>query len=255
MTMTVTTRAVTVIAHRELLKQFSQRSALVTQAIQMVFFLLLYVVGFGGMIGSVGDVPFGSYVFPGIVAIHLVTTGMSAGITFAWDREYGFMREMLVAPIPRLTVPVGKTAGITVQAVVQSVVLLLLAPFVGLELTRWSFLLALGVCALTAIVFCSIGLLLATVISRIAVLQGVIQLAMFPLLFLSGSVFRPDQVPHWLAAGMRANPMTYAVDLLRQALLPATASFPRLLTAWGDLGVLAAILVVAVAGTRLRMGR
>src|SRR3954454_9679397 len=86
-------RAAGVVAHRELLRQAKHPGALVTQALQMVFFLLVYAVGFGSQMPSLGGLGFAAFVFPGLVAINIVTTSVTAGITYAWDREYGFLRE------------------------------------------------------------------------------------------------------------------------------------------------------------------
>lgn len=248
--------AVGVIAHREVLRQVSQPAALVTQAAQLGFFVLVYAVGFGSMIGITSGVSFSVYVFPGILAIQIVSTGVTAGLTFAFDRDYGFMREMLVAPIPRLAIPIGKTVGVTAQACAYGALILLVAPVMGVPLTVVSFSISLVICAAACVVFCVLGLLLATTVRRVEVLQGVIQLAMFPLLFLSGSVFSPQQTPGWLQAGIYVNPMTYAVDLLRQVLLaPLTANPPAMLPAWADISVLAGCGLFLLAGLRIRVGR
>jgi ABC-2 type transport system permease protein len=248
-------RAGAVLAQRDIVKQLTNPGVMITQIIQIAFFVAVYAVGFGSMVPDVGGASFAAYVYPGLIAIHLVSTGVNGGLTFAWDREYGFMREMLVAPVPRSALLAGRVAGATLIATAQSLLLLAAGPLLGLHLTVRTLFAGLAVCALTAAVFCCLGLLLATLIHKVEVLQSVVQLALFPMLFLSGSVFRPDGLPAWLGVAIRINPMSYAVDLLRHALLGGGSGFPPLLPAWGDLVVLLAGSGVVCALAVKRLGR
>ncbi|CAL9649938.1 hypothetical protein SUDANB105_06594 [Streptomyces sp. enrichment culture] len=245
-------RAVAVIAHRDLLRQVIRPGMLVSQAVQVLFFVLVYAVGFDGMIGSVRPgVPFSAYVFPGLIAIQVVSVGIASGQTYAWDREYGVLRELLVAPVPRICLPLGKVVAGAGAVTAQSVLMLSFSPLAGVPLTPSAFVAAAACYALSAAVFSVIGLCLATLIQRVQTLQAAVQLAMFPLLFLSGSVFAPEDAPGWLAAVMHLNPMTYAVDLARQSLLGG----PGILPWWADLGALGAVLALSLTLLRLRSGR
>jgi ABC-2 type transport system permease protein len=243
--------AIVAIARRDLFRELRRPGALLTQAIQILFFVLVYGVGFDGMVGSVNGVPFGAFVVPGIIAIQVVTHGMGAGLTFAYDREFGVLREMIVAPVPRMCVPLGKVAATSVLAAAQSALMLACAPLLGLRPGAAEFLIAVAVFAGTAVVFSFIGLLLASLVRRVETLQAAVQFAMYPLLFLSGSVFPPEAAPGWLATAMSLNPMTYAVDLARRVLLgtggPASA--------WLDVAVLVTVLVATLWALRLRIGR
>ncbi|MFJ4825640.1 ABC transporter permease [Streptomyces bacillaris] len=247
----VALRAIGVIAHRDLLRQVKRPGMLVSQGVQILFFVLVYAVGFNAMIGSVGAMPFSAYVFPGIIAIQVVSIGVASGQTYAWDREYGVLRELLVAPVPRICLPLGKVVAGAGMVSGQSIVMLAFAPLAGIELTPGRFAAAVGVYALTAVVFSVIGLSLATVIKRVQTLQATVQLAMFPMLFLSGSVFSAQDAPDWLAWIMHLNPMTYAVDLARQTLLGNGGLLPW----WADLGALAGFLLLVLTVLRLRSGR
>ncbi|MGW2562008.1 ABC transporter permease [Streptomyces sp. NPDC001514] len=247
----VALRAVAVIAHRDLLRQVKRPGVLFSQAVQIVFFVLVYAIGFDGMIGSVGSVPFSAYVFPGIIAIQVVSIGIASGQTYAWDREYGVLRELLVAPVPRVCLPLGKVVAGAGMVTTQSVVMLAFSPLMGVVLTPGRFAAAVGCYALAATVFSVIGLCLATVITRVQTLQATVQLAMFPMLFLSGSVFSAEDAPAWLAWIMHLNPMTYAVDLARQTLLGVDGLMPW----WADLSALGGTLLVVLALLRTRSGR
>ncbi|MCZ1011822.1 ABC transporter permease [Streptomyces lydicus] len=247
----VALRAIGVIAHRDLLRQVKRPGVLASQAVQILFFVLVYAVGFDGMIGSVGSVSFSAYVFPGIIAIQVVSIGIASGQSYAWDREYGVLRELLVAPVPRVCLPLGKVVAGAGMVTVQSVLMLAFSPLMGVALTAGRFATAVGCYALAATVFSVIGLCLATVIKRVQTLQATVQLAMFPMLFLSGSVFSAKDVPDWLALVMYLNPMTYAVDLARQTLLGGGGLLPW----WADLCALGGILTAVLALLRVRSGR
>lgn len=251
-TLRAAVRGTLVVAHRDLLRQVRNPGTVVAQAVQIVFFVLVYAVGFRSMIGSVDGVSFAAYVYPGIIAIQVVMLGVSTGLTYAMDREFGVLREMLVAPVPRMCLPVGKILASCVSLTAQAMLMLLPAPLLGLPLTFASYAAGTAVYLAMAAAFSLIGLLLAVCVSRIETLQATVQLAMYPLLFLSGSVFRPDVVPAWLGAFMQLNPMTYAVDLARHVLLPASGGH---LPVWLDVLVLAGLVAVLSAGLRLRVGR
>lgn len=244
-------RALAVVAGRDLYRQARHPGTLVAQAVQVVFFLLVYAVGFDGMIGSVDGVPFSAYVFPGIIAIQVVTLGVSSGLSYAFDREYGALREMLVAPVPRLCLPLGKVLATAVTAGAQSAVMLVFAPLLGLRLTVLSYPVGVAAFTLVGAIFGLFGAFLATAITRVQTLQSAVQLAMYPLLFLSGSVFRPDGGPAWLSVALKVNPMTYAVDGVRHLLVPAGGALPW----WLDLAVTGGLAVVFSVVLRLRVGR
>ncbi|MFI5493485.1 ABC transporter permease [Actinoplanes sp. NPDC051859] len=249
-TIVASTRSILIIAQRDLTRQVRHPGVLAAQAVQILFFVLVYGIGFGGMIAPIDGVAFSAYVYPGIIAIQVVTIGLSSGLTYAWDRDFGVLREMLVAPVPRICLPLGKVAATVTLMAAQSAAMLAVAPLLGLDLSAASFTAGILVYAGTAAVFSVIGLLLATTISSVQTLQAAIQMGMYPLLFLSGSVFNPGQVPAWLAVAMAANPMSYAVDLARHTLLAAATGHP----VWLDLLVLGGLLTTAFAILRARVG-
>lgn len=242
------------IAAREIRRQLAQPAALITQAIQLGFFFLVYAIGIGSMVGASGDVSFVAYVFPGIVMIHLATAASSMGLSYAWDREYGFIRELLVAPAPRWTLPVGKAAGAASFVAAQCGLLLLFAPLADISLTVPRWILAVAACALAAGAFSLLGLLVAVTVRRAETAQGCVQIAMFPMLFLSGAVFRADTVPGWLAGVIAVNPLTYCVDLLRHTLLGPTMTASSAGSPGAEVTglIIGAVGAVAIITRRLR---
>lgn len=221
-------RVIQTIALREVARQLAQPANLMAQAIQLGFFFLVYAIGMGSMIGKTGGITFTAFIFPGVIMIHLATSASTMGLSFAWDREFGFIRELLVAPPPRWTLPVGKAWGAALLVGGQCALLLLLAPLADIPVTAASWAKSVLVCAATAVAFNLVGLIIAVLVRRAESAQGVIQIAMFPLLFLSGAIFRPDTAPGWLAMIIGLNPLTYCVDLLRQTLLPEMGTIPTM---------------------------
>lgn len=248
-------RAVLVIAQRELLKQARRPAMLLTQAVQLLFFVLVYGIGFDAMVGPVAGIGFGAYVYPGIIAIQVVSVGLTSGMSYAWDREFGVLRELLVAPVPRFCLPVGKVVATTGVVTVQSAALLACCPLIGLPLTPGSFTAATAAFAGSAVLFATLGLLLAVAVERVQTVQAVVQLAMFPMLFLSGSVFHPGAVPGWMQVLIQLNPVTYTVDLVRQLLLGSRLPGLAFAPVWVDVVVLAGLTLAIGTAVRLRVGR
>lgn len=243
-----------VIARRDLLRQVRRPGTLAGNLVQLAFFVVVYAVGFDRTVGSVGGVPFSAYVLPGLVAVQVASMGLMSGLSYAWDREFGVLREMLVAPVPQISLPLGKVLATVLLAVVQTAVLLACAPLLHVHLPPGRFAAACAVAAAGAALFGTAGLLLATVLRRLQTLQVVAQSAMFPMLFLSGSVFSPEGLPAWLAGVVAANPLSYLVDLLRHVTLGPS---PALLhtSPLPDLAVLGAALAVVALALRGVTGR
>ncbi len=160
---------------------------------------------------------FKQFVFPGVVAMGIVTTAMFSAVSIVWDREFGFLREMLVAPVSRAALVLGKAAGGATVATGQGGVMLVLAPVVGIGLTPSLVAGVLGAGLLMAFAMTVFGVYVATRIKKIESFQVVMQFLMLPMLFLSGALFPLNDLPLWLTALTRLNPLTYAVDPLRRA--------------------------------------
>jgi ABC-2 type transport system permease protein len=142
----------------------------------------------------------------------------SAG-SLVWDREFGFMREMLVAPVSRAALIAGKTLGGSSIAMTQGLILLVLAPAVGVHLSAQRVVGLLAALILMAFAITALGIVLASSVDRIQTLQTVMTLVIQPIIFTSGALFPIRDLPAWLAVVCRLNPATYGVDLARRALL------------------------------------
>ena len=259
-------RTVGMVWERELIRFVRTRTRILSSFIQPILFLFVLGYGMSTLVGTTGGFDFKKFVFPGIVAMTVVTTAIFSAISIVWDREFGFLREMLVAPVSRGALVAGKTLGGATVATVQGTIMLALAPLIGVHLTVPLVVEVVGLELLMAVALTTFGVFVASRIQRIEGFQVVMQLVLFPMLFLSGALFPLKGLPAWLAVITRVNPLTYAVDPLRhvvfaaQHMPPAAAArfptgvdlFGTALPLWGEIGIVAGFAVVflglAIAG-------
>jgi daunorubicin resistance ABC transporter membrane protein len=208
-------RAIKIVLHRELLRFFYDRTRMISQLVQPVLYLLVLGTGLGSLVSGGGGVNLKTFIFPGVIAMSVLFTGMFSAASIVWDREFGFLREMLVAPVSRTSIVVGKVLGGAVVATSQGVVILALAGMAGVPydpvmLIQLVFLMFAGAFTITAF-----GVVLAARIKKMQSFFGLMQMAMMPMMFLSGALFPLSGLPGWLSFLTRINPLTYAVDPLR----------------------------------------
>jgi ABC-2 type transport system permease protein len=187
---------------------------------QPLIFLVIFGAGFGNLIGSVAPgVNFIQFMYPGIIAMGVLTTSLFAGVSVVWDREFGFLRELLVAPIGRTGIVLGKAAGAAVVALLQVALMLLIAPIVGVEVDLQTILLLVPIVFILSIALSGLGLMVASYMRSQQGFQLLIQLLIFPLIFLAGVFFPINQAPEWLQVISKFNPLTYGVDAIRQVFI------------------------------------
>jgi ABC-2 type transport system permease protein len=255
-------RGTWVIAYRELLRFVSERSRLFSSFFQPIIFLVIFGAGFGNVIGSLAPgVDFVQFMYPGIIAMGVLTSSLFAGVSVVWDREFGFLREVLVAPLARTGIVLGKAIGAAVVALLQVVLLLLISPIVGVALDPVMVLSLVPVVIILSIALSGLGILIASFMRSQQGFQLLIQVLIFPLIFLAGVFFPVNQAPDWLQVLSKVNPMTYGVDAIRQIMLgPAAASglgvevFGQVMTVGQEVVIVALLgallLSVAVWGFR-----
>jgi ABC-2 type transport system permease protein len=149
----------------------------------------------------------------------VLTSSLFAGVSVVWDREFGFLREVLVAPLARTGIVLGKAIGAAVVALLQVLLLLLIAPIVGVALDVATVLALVPVVLILSISLSGLGILIASFMRSQQGFQLLIQVLIFPLIFLAGVFFPVDQAPGWLQVLSKLNPMTYGVDAIRQIML------------------------------------
>ncbi|CAM5522805.1 ABC transporter permease [Streptomyces narbonensis] len=210
-------RAVHALVHRDLLRLAGQRVHTALLLLHPVLYLLVLGGGLAALIprSSLG-VDYRTYLFPGMLMMTVQTPAVMVGIRLITDRESGYLRELLMAPVGRSTLLLGKCAGGTLAATVQGAVLLGLAGVVGLPYDPLLLATLLAGMVLASFTITALALALAVTLRRAETFHTLLGVVMMPLLFLSGGFFPLDALPGWAGTLAGANPLAYAVDLLRR---------------------------------------
>jgi ABC-2 type transport system permease protein len=210
-------RAARIMWRRDLVRFANDRVRIVSTLVQPLLFL--FVLGAGlqtiSRAGTHG-VNLKTFIYPGILCLSVMFTAMFAAASIVWDREFGFLREMMVAPVSRASIVIGKCFGGATVACSQGVILILLGPLVGVS---YSATLILGIFALQlllAFTVTAFGVMIAVRIKQMQSFFGVMQMIVMPMYFLSGALFPVAGLPVWLTILNRIDPLTYAVDPMRR---------------------------------------
>lgn len=242
-------RAVYAIWLRELTRFASAPARIVGTVGQLLVYLFIMGTGFGATFRAAAAPPGFSYLvfmFPGILGVTIMSTSLFSAMSIISDRQFGFLKGVLVAPVARSSIVLGKIAGGATVATIQGLILLLLAPLVGARLAPVEILKLSVVMVLIASVLTSLGLAIASWITMMEGFQVIMQFLVVPMWLLSGAFFPLRGLPGWMGVLVRADPLTYAVDALRGVVYggsPFAAAFvlhPLRI----DLGILGVMLVV-----------
>jgi ABC-2 type transport system permease protein len=211
-------RAAKIVCQRELIRFSRDRARMVSALVQPVLWLFVLGTGLAPVIsrgGEAGGVDFRTFLFPGVLAMSLLFTAAFSGVSIVWDREFGFLREMLVAPVRRSAIIVGKAFGGATVATLQSLVMLALAGLVHVPYSPSLLLRLAGLLFLAAFTITAFGIMLSVRLRQIQTIMPLMQMVMAPMMFLSGALFPLANLPTWLQVLTRLNPLTYAVDPMR----------------------------------------
>jgi ABC-2 type transport system permease protein len=167
-----------------------------------------------------GGVTYTEFIFPGILGMTILFSSIFSSISIIWDKEFGFMKEILVAPVSRLSIVIGKAASGTLVSTIQAAVVLVLFPFVGIKLGLNEIALTLFFCALTAFCISSFGIVLATFYDSYESFSVIMNFIVMPMFFLSGAMYPVKLLPAPLYMASRLNPLTYGVDALKHVMSP-----------------------------------
>jgi daunorubicin resistance ABC transporter membrane protein len=223
-------RAVKIVMHRELIRFWRDRLRMVAGLMQPVLYLLVLGTGLSSLVTrGLPGVNLRTFLFAGVIAMSVNFTALFSAGSIVWDREFGFLREMLVAPVSRTSIIVGKCLGGAVVASVQGLLILALAGFAKVPYSPTLLLTLLAEMFLTAFALTGFGVLLAVRIKSMQAFMGLMQMVMLPLLFTSGAMFPLSNLPAWLTVITRVNPLTYAIDPMRHAVFTHAHTDPRVL--------------------------
>jgi ABC-2 type transport system permease protein len=224
-------QAVYIIWYRDVIRFKRDRVRLIMSLAQPILYLAIFGVGLsaalgrGTSIGGAGLPASFSYIqfmYPGVLGMAVLFTAIFSAMSVVWDREFGFLREILVAPISRSAVAIGKALGGATQAALQGVVMLVFAPFVGVHLTVLSVVEVIPLLFLLAFALTCFGVAISARLKTMQGFQVVMNFMMMPMFFLSGALFPLSGLPSWMTVLTRFDPVAYGIAPIRSAILGGT---------------------------------
>jgi ABC-2 type transport system permease protein len=224
------------------LKRFTRaKSRIVASIVQPLFFLFIFGFGFNRAVFPGLEGGYIHFLAPGIVMMGIMFSSMFAGVSVLWDKQFGFLQEVLVAPISRFSIIIGRTLGGATTALIQGFIILIIAFAMGVTISSFlGLLLTIVFMVLIAFTAVGFGLIIASKMEDFQGFQIIMNLIIMPLFLLSSAIFPVDRLPLGLEVLVRLNPLFYMVDGLRGSLTGANNIFPPLI----DLGIVVVICFV-----------
>ncbi len=216
-------RVVWIIWLREIKRYLREPARIFTSLVMPALYLYVLGKGLGSSMAMRGAPPgfdFRQFLFPGVLGMTVLMTSIFAAISIVWDREFGFLKEVMVAPVPRWTIVLGKGFGGSSVAMFQGTIMLLLAPTIGIKLTPIMVVKVVPLLLLVAFSITSLGILVASRMKTMESFQVIMNLFLMPMLFLSGALFSLKNAPEWMSFLSKFDMLTYGVDTLRSIMVP-----------------------------------
>jgi ABC-2 type transport system permease protein len=211
-------RAIKVVWQRELIRFVRDRTRMLTSLLQPVLFLFVLGTGLSRATSlRTGGVDLRTFMFPGVLSLAVLFTAVFSAGSIVWDREFGFLREMLVAPVRRSAIVLGKCLGGATVATFQGLIILCLAGLVGVPYSPVLLVTLVAEMLLLAFTLTAFGVMAAARMQSIQSFMALVQMFLMPMFFLSGALFPLANLPAWLKVLTHVNPLTYAVDPMRHA--------------------------------------
>jgi ABC-2 type transport system permease protein len=237
---------------REVRRFVRDRSRLIGSLVTPVLWLLIFGTGLGASMGSFAGhtgYTYQQFLLPGIIGQSLLFTAMFMGISVIWDRQFGFMKEILVAPVSRASIFAGKMLGVATGCMMQGVIVLALGFLIGVSLDLYTIGAALVLMTLITIGLVCIGLIIASLMTSLESFGTIATFVNMPMFFFSGALFLVKSLPWWLQWAFYINPLTYGVDALRTVILGSAWTQPVLPLGVEILIILAFDVVAIAVGT------
>ena len=204
---------------RELKRFIRDRSRLISSIITPVLWLVIFGSGLRFSL-SIPGFNYQQFLLPGIISQTLLFTAMFLGISVIWDRQFGFMKEILVAPVSRISIFAGKMFGVGTSAMIQGLIVIVLGILIGIPLTLYAITFAIPLMILITIGLVCIGLIIASLMTSLESFGTIVTFVNMPMFFLSGALFPVTNLPSWIRWIFYINPLTYSVDALRTVMIP-----------------------------------
>lgn len=228
---------------RQIKKYSRSRSRIIGSLAQPILFLLAFGFGFGAIYSKAGGGNYIQFLAPGIILMSVLFTAIFTGIEIIWDRQFGFLKETMVAPVPRFAIMLGRTMGGATVATIQAVIVFLLTLLIGFRPYNWALVpVALIFIFLIALLFTSLGTAIASKLEDMQGFQLIMNFLVMPIFFLSGALFPLNGLPKAMEIITRFDPLTYGIDGVRDILI--NTSVFGLAT---DFAILAVVTLVILA--------
>lgn len=235
--------AIYILWLRELKKYTRSRAQIVASLGQPLLYLFVLGFGLGPVFQQAGRGSYLQFMAPGVIGMSVLFTSIFSGIGLLWDRQFGFLKETLVAPVPRIQIMIGRTVGGATVAMIQGLLILIICLIAGFRPTSLMAVpLAIFSLALIAVVFSALGTAIGSTLQNMQGFQLIMNFLVMPIFFLSGALFPLSNLPAALSAATRLDPLTYGIDALRGTLI--NASHFGVATDIGMLGFAAALFMV-----------
>ncbi|MCW2538368.1 MAG: type transporter [Frankiales bacterium] len=250
-------RAIKIVWQRELIRFSSDRLRMLTSLTQPFLFLFVLGSGLSRLTqASTGGLSLRTFLYPGILAMAVMFTAMFSAASIVWDREFGFLREMLVAPVRRSSIVIGKCLGGATVATFQGILVIAIGGLAGVPYNATIIFSVFGIQLLLAFTITTFGVMMAARVKQMQSFMALTQMLVMPLFFLSGAMFPVSHLPAWLTVLNRIDPLTYAVDPIRRVVFNHLDISPAVRTSldpgvtWGGWHVptLLEVAIVAIMG-------
>jgi ABC-2 type transport system permease protein len=240
--------AVYVIVAREIKKFVREKSRLISTLARPLIWLFLVGGGMSRLVSPDIGVSYIQFIYPGIIGMTILFSSIFSSISIIWDKEFGLMKEILVAPVSRISIVIGKALSGTIISVIQVIIILSLSPFLGFKMGILSIIYVIAISSLLGFCISSLGIIVATFFESFESFGAIINFIVMPMFFLSGAMYPVKKLPEILKLITKINPMTYGVDALKHAIFTDSSLFDFSIVT--DLGLLvtASIISIIVAG-------
>jgi len=212
--------AIYVIVAREFKKFIREKSRLFSAIARPLLWLFIVGAGISRLVPRDTGVPYTQFIFPGIIGMTILFSSIFSSISIIWDKEFGFMKEILVAPVSRLSIVIGKALSGTIVSTIQAAIILALFPIVGFQLSIPQILGVLVICASVSFCISSFGIVLATFYDSYESFSVIMNFIVMPMFFLSGAMYPVRLLPDILRFATKLNPLTYGIDAIKYVIFP-----------------------------------
>ena len=204
---------------REVKRYLRERTRIISSFVQPLLWLIIFGAGLGSVMPSSANFSYQEFIFPGIICQTLLFTSMFMGISVIWDRQFGFLKEILVAPISRVSIFIGKMLGVSTDSMIQGTIVLMLGFLIGVSINLQMVIMAIPLMLLITLGLVCIGLTLASFMDSLESFGTIMTFVNLPMFLLSGALFPVNNLPSWLQWVVYIDPLTYDVDALRTVIL------------------------------------